>query len=119
MHGRPGNLQTLQMVTIGLFMGLVTMSGVCVMFHGKVPITPGAAPPELMAGAVGALALISTMMLLVLPSMMIKQAAPRFRAQETEEGKGGVVMQTLSTTTIIKCALVEGVGMTGAVAYFL
>jgi hypothetical protein len=124
MHGRPASFQALQIIVIGLFLGMASMSGVAIMVQGTAGMggakPPGTAlTPEVFAGILGALALTSAMMLLVIPPMMIKQALPRYRAQETEEGKREVAMQTLSTTTITKCALVEGVGLFGVVTFFL
>ena len=121
MHGRPASLQTLQLVVIALFLGMASMAGVSIMVQGSgVAKAPGmAVTPELFAGILGALTLSSAMMLLVIPPMMIKQALPRYRAQDTEEGKREVAMQTLSTSTITKCALVEGVGLFGVVVFFL
>ncbi len=122
MYDRPPpTLKTLQIVVIALFMGMMTASGVFAMLHVTGSAKPSSAglSPELLAGILGALALGTATMMLIVPPALIRQGAARYRAQETDEGKQFVLMQTLSTSTIIRCAMVEGVGLFGAVAFFI
>jgi hypothetical protein len=114
-------LNTIRIIVAALFLGVASFTGVLVALNLGGSMKPSGSPiqPEIFAAIVGALAFGAAIALPVIPNAIIRQNAVRYRAATTEDEKRAVALQTLSISTIIKCALVEGVGLFGAVVFML
>ena len=75
--------------------------------------------PEVFLYVLGALSLTTTLVLLVLPSRIVANATTRYRAASTDAQRDGIVLSTLLTSTLLRAAIVEGVGLFGSTAFLL
>jgi hypothetical protein len=114
------SLNVIRVLVAMLAMGMILMTGVFVALNvtGAAKV-PSPTPPETFLYALGALAVGVTVALLIVPRVMMKQAAAQYRAATTDADRERAFLQSLTTATITRCALVEGVGLFGAVIFFL
>lgn len=121
MHQQTPSLKITQVLVAALIVGMVVATGtfVALKMTGSLKASPSPVPVETFMMALGALAIVDTIALLVVPGMMIKKGAERYRAAATDADRETVLLTTLQTVTIIKCAMVEGVGLFGAVIFLV
>lgn len=117
------SLMVVRIIPVALMMGLLVSTGVIVALKlsGSMPAggAAGGLDPQMLMMILGAVAIGSTMGILLLPAMMMSAAALRYAASPSEEGRQGVLMQTLQVKTVLRAALAEGVGLLGAVFYMI
>jgi len=132
MQQQTASIQTIRIIVCALAVGIVFFVGVTIFLNltngaaaAPAPgpaVSPQGAPsgmPDVMLIALGGLAATATMTFLLVPPLMIKQSAARWKAANTEAEREHVVMSSLSIVTIFRAALVEGVGLFGAVLFML
>ena len=132
----PPTLKAIRIVVICLVMGLIGIAAVFAILRTTGAFVPAAAPPaptapsgapavtslsqpDLMLFALAALAVGVVMMLAVVPAQMLRQGARRLETATSDAERDAVTLNTISSLTIMRCAIVESVGLFGAVLFFL
>jgi hypothetical protein len=118
----PAGVKPLRIIVLALMMGVLLASGTFAFVRSSGGAPSPANPsltPETCLMILGATALGATMGVLVVPGVIIKQGGHRYRGAATPEEREHVLVQVLGTATVLRCALVEGVGLLGAVFFLL
>jgi hypothetical protein len=132
----PPTLKAIRLVVICLAMGLISAAAAFAALQATGLLVPAAAPPapiappgappvppasqpDLMLFALAAVAVGVVLMLAIVPAQMLRQGARRFQQAPSEPQRDVVTLNTISSVTIMRCAMVEGVGLFGAVIFLL
>lgn len=122
-QARKPSLKVAQILMLALIGGLVSFTAVTIFLNitGAPPQPPQ--PPQgqqniLMLALVG-LCVLETPVFFLAPMMILKSHAPKWAAAESDEERETLVLTVLQTISIIRGALVEGIGLFGTVIYLL
>lgn len=137
----PPTLRAIRIVVVGLTLGMIAMAALFAALHATGMRTPGALPvlpvpprgppapaaapaplfgqPDLMLFVLGALAFGVAAMLVIVPRQLTIQGAKRYQQAQTDDEREAVFLNAISSLTITRCSMVEGLGLFGAVIFLL
>ena len=121
MTRTPPTLNSLRIMVSALLIGTISLTGTFVALQSTSTAPPAASGNTvevfaLMAGSLGAGALAG---FFAFPRILVRQGAVRLRQTLNDDEKAAMALRTMTISTILRCALVEGPGLFGAVVYFI
>lgn len=121
LHGPPPNINVLRVLVLALFMGMAMLTGVFTWMRLSGTGAPAAPPPnqEIYMYVLGAIAFGAVSGAIIIPAALVRQSAHVYRGAASDAERDAIVTRLFGTTTILRCAMVEAVGLFGAVVYFL